>query len=50
MQRRTPGPSPAYEIPGLVSQLYAKVRELENLLPGRRFTPDGDLVGSIGEA
>jgi hypothetical protein len=33
----------------LIQQLYAIVDELESLYPGRRFTPDGHLVGSIGE-
>src|SRR5712692_5285439 len=36
-------------IPDLVRRLYAVVRELEDLFPGRRFTLDGHLVGSIGE-
>lgn len=36
-------------IPQLVGQIYEVVRELEELFPGRRFTPDGHLVGSIGE-
>lgn len=36
-------------IPQLVAQIYEVVRELEELFPGRRFTPDGHLVGSIGE-
>lgn len=34
----------------LIRQLYAIVDELEKLYPGRKFTPDGHLVGSIGEA
>lgn len=34
----------------LIRQLYAIVDELEQLYPGRKFTPDGHLVGSIGEA
>ena len=34
----------------LIRQLYAIVDELERLYPGRKFTPDGHLVGSIGEA
>jgi len=34
----------------LIRQIYAIVDELERLYPGRRFTPDGHLVGSIGEA
>jgi hypothetical protein len=36
-------------IPGLVKRLYAIVSELEALFPGRPFTPDGHLVGSLGE-
>ena len=36
-------------IPQLVVRLYGLVAELERLFPGRRFTPDGHLVGSIGE-
>ena len=33
----------------LIRQLYAVVAELEKEFEGRRFTPDGHLVGSIGE-
>jgi hypothetical protein len=33
----------------LVKQLYATVNELEALFPGRHFTPDGHMVGSLGE-
>ncbi len=33
----------------LVKQLYATVNELEAMFPGRHFTPDGHLVGSLGE-
>jgi|CXWL01.1.fsa_nt_gi hypothetical protein len=36
-------------IPGIVSSLYSVVDELERLFPGRHFTPDGHLVGSLGE-
>jgi hypothetical protein len=36
-------------IPHLIRQLYTVVSELERLFPGRKFTPDGHLVGSIGE-
>ena len=32
-----------------IQKLYEIVRELEQLYPGRKFTPDGHLVGSIGE-
>ncbi|MFM5709913.1 MAG: DUF6998 domain-containing protein [Aeromonas veronii] len=33
----------------LVQQLYSTVEELEEMFPGRLFTPDGHMVGSIGE-
>lgn len=33
----------------LVQQLYATVNELEAMFPGRHFTPDGHMVGSLGE-
>ena len=33
----------------LIKDLYATVRELELMFPGRHFTPDGHMVGSIGE-
>jgi len=36
-------------IPGVVQRLYALVAELERSFPGRPFTPDGHLVGSLGE-
>lgn len=32
-----------------VRQLYALVRDLEAMFPGRPFTPDGHMVGSLGE-
>lgn len=37
-------------LPGLIQRLYEVVGEMEMLFPGRPFTPDGHLVGSIGEA
>lgn len=37
------------KLQGLVQQLYATVCELELMFPGRHFTPDGHLVGSLGE-
>ena len=40
---------PVDEVPALVGQLYELVAQFELLFPGRRFTPDGHLVGSIGE-
>jgi len=36
-------------IPTLVKQLYGIVNQLETMFPGQKFTPDGHLVGSIGE-
>jgi hypothetical protein len=36
-------------VPALVQRLYSIVHELEAYFPGRPFTPDGHLVGSIGE-
>lgn len=36
-------------LPVLVSDLYKIVGELEEMFPGRHFTPDGHLVGSLGE-
>lgn len=32
-----------------IQEIYAITKELEAQFPGRRFTPDGHLVGSIGE-
>jgi hypothetical protein len=37
------------EIPSLVKQLYQITHRLEHLFAGRHFTPDGHLVGSLGE-
>ncbi|WP_300454353.1 hypothetical protein [Accumulibacter sp.] len=37
------------KVPELVRKLYELVAEFESLFPGRAFTPDGHLVGSIGE-
>lgn len=36
-------------VPGLIRDLYEIVVELERIFPGRHFTPDGHLVGSLGE-
>ena len=33
-----------------MKRLYDIVGELEGMFPGRHFTPDGHMVGSIGEA
>jgi hypothetical protein len=37
------------KIPSLIKSIYSTVAELERLFPHRKFTPDGILVGSIGE-
>lgn len=36
--------------PALVGDLYLLVAEFEAMFPGRHFTPDGHMVGSLGEA
>lgn len=36
-------------LPEPVAAIYKAVDELSALYPGRKFTPDGHLVGSIGE-
>lgn len=33
----------------IIENLYSAVAELEEMFPGRHFTPDGHMVGSIGE-
>jgi hypothetical protein len=38
-----------HRLPGIIIELYKLVDELESLYPGRYFTLDGHLVGSIGE-
>jgi hypothetical protein len=38
------------QVPQLIHHLYEIVDQLEGLFPGRSFTPDGHLVGSIGES
>lgn len=36
-------------LPELIGDLYRIVGELEKMFPRRHFTPDGHLVGSLGE-
>jgi hypothetical protein len=36
--------------PEIIKQIYGLVAELENMFEERHFTPDGHMVGSIGEA
>ena len=45
-----PSPDDLARVPALVCRLYEIVDELQGLYPGRSFTPDGHLVGSIGES
>jgi hypothetical protein len=35
--------------PQVIREIYRLVAELEDMFPGRPFTPDGHMVGSIGE-
>jgi hypothetical protein len=37
-------------VPVIIRNIYRQVARLEALHPGRKFTPDGHLVGSLGEA
>jgi hypothetical protein len=37
------------KLPTPVAEIYKAVAQLEASYPGRKFTPDGHLVGSIGE-
>jgi hypothetical protein len=41
--------SPTIEITVLVQKLYSLVAQFEQKWPDRKFTPDGHLVGSLGE-
>lgn len=40
---------PIEKVPEMIIQLYEIVDKLESCFPGRKFTPDGHMVGSIGE-
>lgn len=37
------------EITEKISDLFELASELERMYPGRHFTPDGHMIGSIGE-
>jgi len=37
------------KLPEPVADIYRAVARLEEMYPGRKFTPDGHLVGSTGE-
>ena len=43
------GPDNWREVGELLASLYRIVDRLESIFPDRKFTPDGHLVGSIGE-
>lgn len=43
-------PIDAREVLRLVPELFKIIKALDAAAPGRHFTPDGHLVGSIGEA
>ena len=40
---------PIDDLPALIVRLYEVVDALQERFPGRKFTPDGHLVGSLGE-
>jgi hypothetical protein len=42
-------PGDKIKLPKAVAKIYEAVEELKTAYPGRPFTPDGHLVGSIGE-
>ena len=42
-------PGERFPLPKAVAKIYEAVEELKAEFPGRPFTPDGHLVGSIGE-
>jgi hypothetical protein len=44
-----PGSPRRIRLPDAVAAIYRAVGELSASYPGRRFTPDGHLVGSLGE-
>lgn len=46
---RPVAPSAMEEIPALIGDLYKTTGRLNEIFQGRPFTPDGHLVGSIGE-
>jgi hypothetical protein len=42
-------PGTRVKLPKAVAKIYEAVEELKKEYPGRPFTPDGHLIGSIGE-
>jgi len=49
VEARWEGPQDIKDVPRLIAGLYEIVSELEAIFPKRHFTPDGHLVGSLGE-
>lgn len=41
--------APRIRLPEPVARIYRATADLEAMYPGRKFTPDGHMVGSIGE-
>lgn len=41
--------SKAQELSDIINELYKLTGKLEEMYPGRHFTPDGHMVGSLGE-
>jgi len=50
VNRKQPAENECSEIGDLLGDLYDIVKRLVEMFPERKFTPDGHLVGSIGEA
>lgn len=48
-RQRIPNLNKRIPLPPAVAAIYRAVAELEAQYPGRKFTPDGHMVGSIGE-
>lgn len=42
-------PQSLREVRSIIKDIYASVARLEEIYPGRHFTPDGHMVGSLGE-
>jgi hypothetical protein len=49
IRREATMPLDEKRFPELIRELYAVVRQLEEMFPGRPFTPDGHMVGSLAE-
>ena len=49
MGQRHMKPGDRVKLPKAVAKIYEAVEELKTAYPRRPFTPDGHLIGSIGE-